>query len=97
METTKLDPSIEPEEAIRRLRNALSSIYHDTNNPLSIVSGNAQYFLELARVMEVDDELVQPVQDIEEAGERIATGLRRITALRDEIESYLGARNGDGT
>lgn len=97
MDRPRLDEAADPEDAIRILRRALSSIYHDTNNPLSIVSGNAQYFLELSKVMDVDEELVQPVQDIEEASERVAEGLRRLTTLREEIESYLDALAANGT
>jgi signal transduction histidine kinase len=96
METLNIETSLDPDDAIRLLRRALSRIYHDTNNPLSIVSGNAQYFLELAKSMDVDDELIQPVEDIEEASERIADGLRQLNVLRDEIDVYLRGRR-DGT
>lgn len=97
METPKINALTDPDDALRLVQRILSRIYHDTNNPLSIVSGNAQYFLELAKVMDVDEELIQPVSDIQEAGERVATGLRRITDLRTEIETYLDARRADGT
>lgn len=96
MESLNIEASLDPDDAIRILRRALSRIYHDTNNPLSIVSGNAQYVLELAKSMDVDDELIQPVRDIEEASERIAQGLRQLTLLRDEIDVYLRGRR-DGT
>ena len=96
MQGPAIDASTDPEEVIRILRSVLSSIYHDTNNPLSIVSGNAQYFLELSKAMEVDEDLVQPVRDIEEGAERVAAGLRRLTDLRPEIEAYLEARRNDG-
>lgn len=97
METPMINASIDPEDAMRVVQRALSRIYHDTNNPLSIVSGNAQYFLELAETMDVDEELAQPVRDIHEAGERVAMGLRRLTILREEIETYLEARRAKGT
>lgn len=97
METPNIDSSMDPEDAIRALRRMLSRIYHDTNNPLSIVSGNAQFFLELAKTIDVDDELLQPVKDIEEASERVAAGLRRLNVLRDEIGTYLESRDSDGT
>lgn len=97
MDKPKIESATDPEAVIRMLRSALSRIYHDTNNPLSIVSGNAQYFLEVAKAMDVDEELVQPVKDIEEASERVAAGLRELSALREEIESYLRERKADGT
>ncbi len=97
MENPNIETSTDPEDVIRMLQEVLSSIYHDTNNPLAIVSGNAQYLLELSKVMDLDDDVVQPVRDIEEASERVAEGLRRLTALRDEIAVYLDGRPSDGT
>ena len=89
MSLPKFDSDTDPLDVIRMLRQTLSKVYHDTNNPLSIVSGNAQYVLELGKAMDLDEEIVEPVRDIEEASERVAEGLRDISRIRDEIESYL--------
>lgn len=91
------DSSTDPVQAIRRLRRILGKLYHDTNNPLAIVSGNAQFLLELAGAMELDDDLVQPMRDIEEASERVAEGLRDISRLRDRLDSYLQQLETSGT
>lgn len=91
------DASTDPAQAIRTLRRILGRLYHDTNNPLAIVSGNAQFLLELARAMELDDDLVQPMRDIEEASERVAEGLRDISRLRDRLDSYLEQLETSGT
>jgi len=69
-----------PEEA----REALSKIYHDLNNPLSIISGNAQFLLEISRESDLDDSFVTSVQDIREAADRMANALRTLTELREE-------------
>lgn len=69
-----------PEEA----REALSKIYHDLNNPLSIISGNAQFLLEISRESDLDDSFVTSVQDIREAADRMASALRTLTELREE-------------
>lgn len=74
---------------IRRLRRELGRVFHDANNPLAIVSGNAQFLLELGKSMNLGRDLVQPIEDIEEASERVAAGLRDIATLRDRIEDYL--------
>ncbi len=91
------DPSTDPVNAIRTVQRILGRLYHDTNNPLAIVSGNAQFLLELAKAMELDDDLVQPMQDIEEASERVAEGLRDILRLREQIDTYLHQLNASGT
>lgn len=91
------DASTEPVDVIRKLRRILGQVYHDTNNPLAIVSGNAQFLLELARAMDLDDDLVHPMRDIDEASERVAEGLRNISRLRDSIDEYLRQLEKSGT
>lgn len=91
------DASAEPVETIRKVQRELGRLYHDTNNPLAIVSGNAQFLLELARAMELDDDLVQAMRDIEEASERVAEGLREISRLRDRISEYVDQHSAGGT
>jgi len=86
------DASTDPVELIRKLRRSLGRIFHDTNNPLAIVSGNAQFLLEVGRSMELESDLIQPMQDIEEASERVADGLKEISMLRDRIGDYLKQR-----
>jgi len=86
------DAETDPVELIRSLGRALSKIYHDTNNPLAIVSGNAQFLLELAKSMGLDEDLVQPMRDIEEASERVAEGLREISRIRDDLQVYVRSR-----
>lgn len=74
---------------IRRLRRELGRVFHDANNPLAIVSGNAQFLLEFGKSMDLGRDVVQPIEDIDEASERVAAGLRDIAVLRDRIEEYL--------
>jgi signal transduction histidine kinase len=71
-----------PEEA----REALSQVYHDLNNPLSIISGNAQFLLEISKEADVDDAFVTSIEDIREAADRMAEALRELMELREEIE-----------
>jgi len=80
---------IEPIEMLHEIRVTLSRVYHDTNNPLAIISGNAQFLLELSRVTDMDEDLRQPIQDIDEASTRVAESLKDLASLREQIAQYL--------
>lgn len=67
------------------LREALSKANHDINNPLAIVSGNAQLLLEIGRMMSLDPDLMRPIEDIEEASQRLADLLRNVARIRDAV------------
>lgn len=68
------------------VREAVSSVYHDLNNPLSIIAGNAQFLLELSREEDVNEQFVSSVQDINEAAERMSNSLNRLTRLKEELK-----------
>lgn len=75
------------------LQRALSEMTHDINNPLAIISGNAQLLLELARMLDLEPDVAKPIQDIEEASHRLAETVRRLNALKETLNPPLG---GDG-
>lgn len=87
--SSTFDAGMDPVDVLSELRLRLSQVYHDANNPLAIISGNAQFLLELARAMDLDDDLIQPMTDIEEASERVAESLRGLTRVRDGLKTYL--------
>ena len=68
------------------LHEAVSSVYHDLNNPLSIIAGNAQFLLELSREKNLDEQFASSVQDIQEASQRMSESLQRLTRLKDHLE-----------
>jgi len=68
------------------IRDAVSSVHHDLNNPLSIISGNAQFLLELSREEDLDEQFVSPVEDIQEAARRMATTMQRLEQLKKDLE-----------
>jgi nitrogen-specific signal transduction histidine kinase len=76
----------EPPESLDDVREAVSSVYHDLNNPLSIISGNAQFLLELTREADVDEQFVSSVRDIKEATDRMSDSLNRLTRLKEELK-----------
>ncbi|WP_263786715.1 histidine kinase dimerization/phospho-acceptor domain-containing protein [Salinibacter grassmerensis] len=76
----------EEPETTDELHETLSTVYHDLNNPLSIISGNAQFLLELSQEEELDEQFASSAQDIQEASQRMAESLQRLTRLRDALE-----------
>lgn len=75
--------SVDPAEDIHE---SVSSVYHDLNNPLSIISGNAQFLLELGEEQDVDDQFVDSARDIKEAAQRMSDSLERLTRLKEALE-----------
>lgn len=72
------------EEDIHEL---ISSVYHDLNNPLSIISGNAQFLHELSQEHDLDEQFASSAQDIQEATQRMSESLQRLTRLKDHLEN----------
>jgi FixJ family two-component response regulator len=70
---------------IDTLRATVAAVKHEINNPLAIISGNAQLLLELARMMELDEEIVKPIRDIEEASLRITDSLDKLNGIKDLV------------
>ena len=68
------------------LHEAVSSVYHDLNNPLSIIAGNAQFLLELSQEKNLDEQFASSAQDIQEASQRMSESLQRLTRLKDHLE-----------
>jgi len=69
------------------VHETVSTVYHDLNNPLSIISGNAQFLLEISREEDLDEQFVSSVQDIKEAAERMANSLHQLTRLKEKLEA----------
>ena len=79
---TELEEPVTEED----IREVVSSVYHDLNNPLSIISGNAQFLQELSQEQGLDEQFVSSAQDIQEATQRMSESLQRLTRLRDHLE-----------
>nr|BCX01268.1 MAG: hypothetical protein KatS3mg041_1314 [Bacteroidota bacterium] len=69
-------------EKLRLLQQTVAAINHEINNPLSIITGYAQMLLSLASVYELDAEVVQALEAINEAADRIAEITKRLAALK---------------
>lgn len=80
--TTDFD---EPETE-EELHEAISSVYHDLNNPLSIIAGNAQFLVELSQEEELDEQFLSSAQDIQEASQQMSESLQRLTRLKERLK-----------
>jgi signal transduction histidine kinase len=82
-----------PGEVLRNhLERALSDARHTLSNPITVISGNTQLLLEMARMMDLDDEFVEPLEDIDEA-------VDELEAMIDEVytaERLLGGPGAEG-
>lgn len=74
---------------IETVRSTVANVKHEINNPLAIISGNAQLLLELARLMDLDEEIVKPIRDIEEASQRIGQSLEKLNHINDLVARGL--------
>jgi len=81
---------------VETVRAMLAAVMHDINNPLSIISGNAQLLLELTQLMETNDDLVKAIRDIEEASTRVTDSLGKLNGIKELVlyEYLKGERNG---
>jgi signal transduction histidine kinase len=75
----------EPTDSLDDAHETVSSVYHDLNNPLSIISGNAQFLLEISREEDMDEQVISSAQDIREAAQRMSDSLQRLTRLKEEL------------
>jgi len=73
------------ESRVEDAQDAISSVYHDLNNPLSIISGNAQFLLELSKDEDIDDQFVSSVQDIKEAAQQMSASMERLNRLKEAM------------
>lgn len=85
--------SQELRQALARARALLTRIHHDVNNPLSVLSGNAQLLQELARALQVESEFTDPLTDMEQAVDGLSESIDRLMVVRkllSELEDRLG-------
>ncbi len=73
---------------LRRLSDEVGRLYHDANNPLAVISGNAQLLLEIGAAEGLSSDVMEPVADIEVAAQRLVAVLRRLARLRDDVAPF---------
>ncbi len=90
-------PPISLEEAVallEELRAETGSVAHAINNPLTVITGNAQLVLEVARMEGRDSAVLGPIEDINAAAGQLSDALTRLSALRQRIAKVLGSSDG---
>lgn len=70
---------------LNAVRKAISKVHHDLSNPLTIITGNAQFFLEVSKMMDMEADIVQPVRDIEAAARHMSEILDRLVMLKEML------------
>lgn len=73
------------------IHEAISTVYHELNNPLSIISGNAQFLIELSREKDLDEQFVSSAEDIQEATQQMSESLNELTRLREHLEDQMAS------
>lgn len=73
------------DERLAEAARALSRFQHDLSNPVAVIVGNVQLIAELARASG-DEMLLESLDDIAEAAERVESQLGRLTAIRKRME-----------
>ncbi len=89
-------PRVSPDAAIamlEELRAEAAGMAHAVSNPLTVITGNAQFLLEVARTEEVDPVMMGPIEDIDRASQQLAEALERLAALRERIAETLGTQD----
>lgn len=72
------------------LRAEVGGVVHAANNPLTVIAGNAQLLIELARAGGLDAAFARPLEDIEAAGQQLADALARLASVRQRLADAVG-------
>lgn len=76
-------------DMLEDVHDTIASVHHDLNNPLSIISGNAQFLIELSREEDVDGQVSSSAEDIQKAAQRISDSMHRLAQLKEQLEAEL--------
>ena len=77
-------------DEVRVAQRTIASVCHDLNNPLSIISGNAQLLRQIAASMNLGDDVQDSLRDIERAVEQVSVQLERLSRLNDRLSKGSG-------
>ncbi len=74
---------------LARVKSDLVQAYHDINNPLAVISGNIQLLEQLLVMQDTDPGILEVVDDIRIACDKMAKSSAKIDVLRMELSSIL--------
>lgn len=72
---------------LQRVEKDLGSVFHDVNNPLSIISGNIQLLEQLLVMGDPDPDVMAVVDDIRIACDKMTDAAKLIDQLRADVRS----------
>ena len=88
------DDELEDASAVRAaledLKAELGRVAHALNNPLAVITGNAQLGLELADALAVDESVTESLRNIAEAAGDLEDLFGEVAALRARVDGLLG-------
>ena len=85
-----IDEGSESARMLAELRRAVGEATHAVNNPLTVISGNAQLAVELARMLEVDAAVLAALQEIDHATGSLSDTLLQLDRLKQDIADQTG-------
>ncbi|WP_420457488.1 histidine kinase dimerization/phospho-acceptor domain-containing protein [Rubrivirga sp.] len=77
-------------EALEAIRGELGRVAHALNNPLAVISGNAQLGLEMAAATGADETVSEALSTIADAAGRLERLFADVAALRARVSQALG-------
>ncbi|WP_424519250.1 histidine kinase dimerization/phospho-acceptor domain-containing protein [Rubrivirga sp.] len=72
------------------VRDELSRVAHDLNNPLAVISGNAQLAAEMAKAVPTDETIVEAIGSIQQAASELEALFADVAALRKRVDQVIG-------
>ncbi|MEM8598426.1 MAG: histidine kinase dimerization/phospho-acceptor domain-containing protein [Bacteroidota bacterium] len=75
---------------LRALCTEVGSVTHDINNPLTTISGNAQFVRELGSMMDLDPMLLTAIEHIAEASHQLTGELDKLNRLKQHLRQHVG-------
>ena len=82
-----------PENMLEGVRDELSRVAHALNNPLAVISGNAQLGLEMAGALGTDASIVEALQSIQVAAGELEALFADVAELRAWVDRGLEDRS----
>lgn len=80
----------DPVEALRYLKGELGRVAHSLNNPLAVITGNAQLGLEVARATNADATVTEALEAVGEAAAELEALFSDIGQMRGRVGQALG-------
>lgn len=77
------------QRTLGELRAEMSRVAHALNNPLSVITGNAQLGREMATALGVDEDVVGAFDQIQLAADELGALFREVAELRRRIDRLL--------